>query len=370
MQRVTRSSAAAALPLPPAAPGTPGYFAKPDPVAGVPATIPGYEWFNGVQEELVAELVDAGLTPDAAVLTQVRQAIRRLAGGNVATIAATTTLTADHAGLVLASAAAGNVTLTLPAANAAGGRPLRLTISRTDSAANTLTIQRAGTNTLNGLTSGTLPVGATVNLVSDGVSAWIVAGGAGLREVQSFLASGKSTVPWWARRAKAEVWAAGGAGGGSASSNFPGGGGGPGAYGAGVYPVTPGQTIAVTVGTGTAGANGGSSSFGSHLSCTGGVKGGEGTASAVGGGGASGTATGAQVAPRLGNGLSGIVFGGGPLEGGMGAAGFGGTPVRAVGSAGAGFNANPGARPGGGASGCTQSTAPGGAGQVIVEYLP
>lgn len=371
MQRVTRSTAVAVMPSPPASPGTPGYFTGGDPINSIPATIPGYEFFNQIQEEPIAVILDAGIVLDAAVLTQLRQAIRRVAGGNVTTITATTALTADHAGLVLASAAAGNVTLTLPAANAAGGRPMRLTIVRTESSANTLTIQRAGTDTVNGVTGGPLPTGAIVHLVSDGASAWTVVGGAGLRQVEHYTAGGNSTVPWWARRARVAVWGAGGSGGGSSSLSFPGGGGGPGGYGEGTYQVWPGTVIPVTVGTGTAGANGGSSSFGTYLSCTGGTKGGEGTGSAVGSGGAAGTATGAQVAPSLGGGSSGIVYSGtSVVEGGMGAAGFGGTPQRSVGGTGAGFNGNAGARPGGGASGCTQSTAPGGNGQVIVEYLP
>lgn len=371
MQRVTRSTAVAVMPAAPASPGAPGYFTGGDPVAGVPATIPGYEFFNQTQEEPIAVIVDAGITLDASVMTQLRQAIRRVAGGNVTTIAATTALTADHAGLVLASAAAGAVTLTLPAASAAGGRPIRLTIVRTDSAANTLTIQRAGTDAVNGVTGGALPVGASVHLVSDGASAWTVVAGAGLREVQHFSASGTSTVPWWARRAIARVDGAGGSGGGSASFGFPGGGGGPGGHGEGTYAVTPGAGIAVTVGVGVAGANGGSSSFGSYLSCTGGVKGSNGTASVVGNGGAAGTATGAQFAPALGSGAAGVVYGSsGTVEGGMGAAGWGGTPQRAVGSSSSALNGNPGNVPGGGASGCTNSTAAGGNGQVIVEYLP
>ena len=36
-------------------------------------------WFNGAQEELLAIIEGAGIAADAAVLTQVRQAIKRLA---------------------------------------------------------------------------------------------------------------------------------------------------------------------------------------------------------------------------------------------------------------------------------------------------
>lgn len=63
MQRVKRSTAVAALPAMPAG-GTPGFFANPNPGGGVPATIPGYEWFNSVQEELCALVTAAGLPLD------------------------------------------------------------------------------------------------------------------------------------------------------------------------------------------------------------------------------------------------------------------------------------------------------------------
>lgn len=74
MQRVKRSTAVAVLPVAPSG-GTPGYFAAPDPAGGVPATVPGYEWYNGIQEEICAVIAAAGLTPSAAVLTQLLQAL-------------------------------------------------------------------------------------------------------------------------------------------------------------------------------------------------------------------------------------------------------------------------------------------------------
>lgn len=46
MQRVTRSTAVAVLPAPPAGAGSPGFFTGGNPGTGTPATIPGYEWFN------------------------------------------------------------------------------------------------------------------------------------------------------------------------------------------------------------------------------------------------------------------------------------------------------------------------------------
>lgn len=63
MHRVDTATATAVLPAPEAV-GTPGYFTKGDAVGGVAATIPGPDWFNMMQEEMVAVLDAAGVTPD------------------------------------------------------------------------------------------------------------------------------------------------------------------------------------------------------------------------------------------------------------------------------------------------------------------
>lgn len=174
MQRVTRSTAAAALPAAPSSPGTPGYFTGGDPVAAIPATVPGYEWFNGVQEELAALILRSGLTLDASVLDQVRRSLDRLYGGAMSSLSANTTLTADSAGLVRVDASGGARTITLPAASAANGRPIALRIVKTDSSANAVTVQRAGTNTIEGATSIALTTQwSSAWLVSDGVSSWV-----------------------------------------------------------------------------------------------------------------------------------------------------------------------------------------------------
>ena len=117
--------------------------------AGVPgvslatALQPG--WCDGVQQELINILRDGGLVPSAATLTQVRDAIRRMYGGNVRSIAAgTTNLTADDAGDVYVDASGGAVTINLPATDAANARPLPLRFFRTDTSANAVTINRAG----------------------------------------------------------------------------------------------------------------------------------------------------------------------------------------------------------------------------------
>lgn len=80
MQRVKRSTAAVALPAPPAG-GTAGFFAAPNPQGGPVATVPGYEWYNNVQEELLAVVEGAGLVASDTDRTQLRQAIQAMVTG-------------------------------------------------------------------------------------------------------------------------------------------------------------------------------------------------------------------------------------------------------------------------------------------------
>lgn len=86
MQRVTRSTAVAVLPAPPAGAGSPGYFTGGNPGTGTPATVPGFEWFNGVQEELMHVIETAGLSGSSTDHTKLFQAIQLLvAAGTVPT---------------------------------------------------------------------------------------------------------------------------------------------------------------------------------------------------------------------------------------------------------------------------------------------
>jgi hypothetical protein len=374
MQRVTRPSAVASPPDPPASPGTPGYFTGGNPATGTPATVPGYEWFNSVQEELLAPVLRAGLTPSAASATQLRQALDRLFGGALRSVTADTELSADDAGLVLVSAAGGPVTLTLPAAAAAGGRPLRITAIRTDDTAATVTIARAGADLIEGETSRALPRGGRLGLVSDGVSAWRVASSLNaLRGMQVFTSSGTFTVPAGVYLVRAKVVGGGGGGGGAASDGAAAGGGG-GGYAEGLVAVSPGQEISVTVGAagagGAAGNNtggaGGTSSFGAHLSATGGAGGAGAPASSAAaassaGAGAGPLALSGQQGDAGHRGGAGILKGGG---GGSSACAFGlggrggpGPPSNASGRGGGG---------GGGANGNGGGT--GTAGIVVVEW--
>ncbi|OZA53014.1 phage tail protein [Polaromonas sp. 17-63-33] len=144
---------------------------------GVEPTDFNAEWCNGVQEEALAIIEGAGIVPDAAVRTQVRQAIKRLTGGNVTTVnfaASPFALTADHAGLVLVDAAAGNVVINLPAANVIAAK-LEFSFVRSDATANTVTVNRAGADSfLGGATSFTLTgQGGHRTIAGDATSKWI-----------------------------------------------------------------------------------------------------------------------------------------------------------------------------------------------------
>ncbi|HXG27831.1 MAG TPA: hypothetical protein VNJ47_03165 [Nevskiales bacterium] len=74
MHRVDTSTAIPALPANEPA-GAPGYFSKGDPGLGQSATVPGKDWFNAVQEEIVHVILQAGLVLDKALHTQLFSAI-------------------------------------------------------------------------------------------------------------------------------------------------------------------------------------------------------------------------------------------------------------------------------------------------------
>lgn len=81
-----------------------------------------------------------------------------------------TVTTSDR--LVYGNTGSGNVTLTLPAASAPGANTVFSFVKT--SASNTLTVQRAGGDTINGGTSVSLSaLNARVDVVSDGSSAWV-----------------------------------------------------------------------------------------------------------------------------------------------------------------------------------------------------
>jgi hypothetical protein len=186
-----------------------------------------------------------------------------------------------------------------------------------------------------------------------------------------FTSSGNFVVPGGVGSVRVRLVGGGGGGAGTAGSAA-GGCGGAGGYGEGIYAVTAGQSIPVTVGAGgaggavgnTAGGTGGTSGFGTLLSATGGV-GGINTG-ALWAGGAGGTATGGSInipGSYGSDGAAGDVsvngLGGSSAFGGAGrAARGGGVPGNALG-AGSG---------GGGGYGTAAAGGNGAPGIVIVEY--
>lgn len=181
------------------------------------------------------------------------------------------------------------------------------------------------------------------------------------------------TVPAWAKRLRVRLCGGGGGGGGSSASAAA-GGGGAGGYAEGVVSVTPGQTIPVIVGAGGVGGAaglpgtaGGTSSFGTFLSATGG-----GTARLVVSGvpitgGEPGQGTGGAIALQGGYGAEGSNAASCPGGHGgasyFGGGGNGGFPTGIAGRA-------PGSGGGGGWSNGNNTGGNGAPGIVIVEPLP
>jgi len=151
----------------------PGYapgnrFTEGDPVGGVPATVVTDDWLNAVQEEVCGVIEAGGEALDKLDSTQLLEALRRLYGGHVTSVAATATLTLADAGLVVVDATGGDITITLPAASDLSAA--RFTFVRMDGTANTVTIDPAGADTIEGAASATL-VGRLA-LIGNGVDTW------------------------------------------------------------------------------------------------------------------------------------------------------------------------------------------------------
>ncbi|WP_434155796.1 phage tail protein [Pseudomonas sp. JZ134] len=250
------------------------------------------------------------------------------------------------------------------------------------------------------LSSLDLYAGDTVELVAiltDSAPQWRVFGGT--VQARNSAASGAQgplrgsalwntagTYQWIVPANVYRVWArcmgGGGSGGYPNVAGSSGGGGGAGGHGEGIYSVTPGDVITITVGAGGAavtsgsGNSGGTSSFGSFLSCTGGSGGiysGGGAA-----GGAGGSCSGANIVSYKGqDGGCGVYLNsgntsnnatggcGGGISGGRGAAGQGTTNYGAQATAG-------GTGSGGGGGGYSNSVAAagaaGGAGEVSLRW--
>ncbi len=202
---------------------------------------------------------------------------------------------------------ANNAQLTLPAAdsipsgNGFVGKVLPTIEGCSLLTSGTDNIQSASGNS----SSYALSAGDTFFVVSDGVGIWsfVIESTAAyvqgvMMNAQSFSSSGTFTVPANTTKVRVRVWGAGGGGGSTNAVGASGGGGGAGGYAEGIYSVTPGQSIAVTIGAGGAaaatnssndGSPGGSSSFGSYCSATGGQGGHSYSTGATGGTGGTGS---------------------------------------------------------------------------------
>ncbi|GAB6124337.1 hypothetical protein [Humidesulfovibrio idahonensis] len=66
--------------------GTPGHFTNGDAVAGIPATVPGQDWFNMVQEEILNVIKAAEINPSSTDDTQLTQAIAKLIADQAVTV--------------------------------------------------------------------------------------------------------------------------------------------------------------------------------------------------------------------------------------------------------------------------------------------
>lgn len=410
------ASAAVAAPTRPVAPSA-GY-----PQGGLTPTKPGSYWFHAMGEEQRAILGAGGVAPDGAVLNQVQQAIRRMAGSNITTVNAAMSpfqLTVDHAGIVLISADTGPVTLVLPASNAVTNLPLKFSFFMTAATANAGTVNKSAlggnVDTIDGLGSFVLTGQfSSRSICGDGVSAWVTMANGNLAvRTARFSATSNWTVPAGVTQILVTGVGGGGGGGGSGGNPYasiPLASGGGGGGGAGVsqtniqIAVTPGEVLFVGVAAGGAGGTAGAAAAspggngqaggatfinrgaGGIFACFGGVAGfGSlsplGTANfSAGGGGGGGGGSGNFGFYASATGATGTLAGAGGVGGSspLGSGGSGGAAVGApsVGNAGVGGSGNGGGGGGSGGSAQIANTGPtagavggvGAAGLLIIQF--
>jgi hypothetical protein len=202
---------------------------------------------------------------------------------------------------------------------------------------------------LNGLTDlVSLKAGANVSVFTNGNALQI---SAGVPSFQIFASSGTFVVPTNVTKIMVELWGGGGGGGSGypfsdsdGTGDWTGGGGGAGGYGWNVFNVIPGNSYTVTTpADADGGVHGGTTSFGSLMSATGGSPGAYATRSSTGSGGTGGISTGGVINFTSGSGFDG-------WRGGQGGGAWrgGGGSVEGPGSGGNGGNGNPGEGAGGG----------------------
>lgn len=288
----------------------------------------------------------------------------------------------DYGNYIIYSATA-TKTLTLLSA-AAAGAGFVFGVRNNNSNSATLSVVPNGSDTVEDVASMTVGVGTSYVLISDGASKWYrmdtgisPATPPAFTTGSQIFTPGVSTftVPAGIYYIKASQWSGAGAGGGvptrTGSTHYSGGAGGAGAFAWGIFAVIPSQQYTVTVGAGGVaviggnGGNGGTTSFGALLTCTGGYGGTAGSPSSAGTGGAGGTASGSGT---LINGLAGTsaVTGtcgapGGSSAGGVSAgSGASQTPTSTAGTNGA--SGSGGAAAGVSVTGTTKESGGGGSG--------
>jgi hypothetical protein len=182
---------------------------------------------------------------------------------------------------------------------------------------------------------------------------------------------GNWVVPMGVSKIKLRVWGGGGAGG--AGFGGAGGGGAGGGYIEGFFAVPAGESYFVAVGNGGVGSgtSGGTSSFGSVASATGGQAGANGASGVGGGGGTSGGIGNGAGWQASGQGGAGAFAAGSTWVSGRGGSAFGGAGAEPVlGVSTADLNGYASTLPGGGGGGAVGSGlgGQGGAGLVLIEW--
>ena len=194
----------------------------------------------------------------------------------------------------------------------------------------------------------------------------------GFSRMITFTSSANLVVPNFVQRMKVRL-CGGGGGGGAGASNQGGGGGGGGGYSEGIFAVSPGQTIGVTVGVGGAGGvsngsisgSGAASAFGSFLAATGGSGGSSAALYSPGGNPGSGSGGLFNTGGGYGSdGNSGNIV----CPGNGGASAFGGGGRAAANGGNYQQNALAAGSGGGGCYSAPGNGGSGAAGIVIVEY--
>lgn len=257
------------------------------------------------------------------------------------------------------------------------GMTVRLKLSTTNtSTAVTLNLNGLGAKTvkLADLTdppAGALTSGSVVEFRYDGTYFQVISPTSRiLRNMQVYASAGSYTfvVPAGVYALRGRCVGGGGSGGGSTTSRSA-GGGGAGGYAEGLMAVTPGESIAITVGAGGAavgsgdGNNGGSSSIGSYMSATGGQGG---AVVANSSGGQPGVGSGGAINLYGGYGADGMQ--GGTTFGAIGGASYFGGGIKSASNPGTTIQGAPGSGGGSVYGGSNTGGLAGLPGIVILEW--